>query len=185
MCCSIAGLKRRAGDDISGAMEYEIEGGEPPPCNSFAAFNEQLPHWREKAPEMLAKLDNDHKAFDARAMTRITGGSLPEDLSSGIGVRRRTQDRGLRSKYEFEKRLEPLRAFCGKKVRAVTHGDLVRYKTKGLKTAVVIGRNTRGTKRKANPKSREGDCNSGSLPLSFLRRILIEQDNSSLATRTD
>jgi hypothetical protein len=138
-----------------------------PPYNSEASA-------RDKASEMIAKLDNDHKAFDASAMTFA---QLADYYQKTYLVEPEYRDgrkiAGLRSKYDFEKRLVPLRAFFGRKrVRAVTHGDLERYKTHRLKTPVVIGRNTRGTKEKGSPKERDRSIATVHRELSFLRRIL-------------
>src|SRR5690242_14917926 len=110
-------------------VEYIDDSGEKrrverkPPYDSEASA-------RDKAREMLAKLDNDHKAFDASAMTFA---HLADHYQKTYLVEPEYRDgrkiAGLRSKYDFEKRLVPLRAFFGRKrVRAVTHGDLERYK---------------------------------------------------------
>lgn len=80
---------------------------------------------------------------------------------------------GLRSKYDFEHRLKALKDFFGKKkLRAITHGELSRYKTHRLKTPVVVGRNTRGTEKEGNPQTRPRSIATVHRELSFLRRIL-------------
>lgn len=80
---------------------------------------------------------------------------------------------GLRSKYDFEHRLKALKDFFGKKkLRAITHGELSRYKTHRLKTPVVVGRNTRGTDKEGNPQTRPRSIATVHRELSFLRRIL-------------
>ena len=80
---------------------------------------------------------------------------------------------GLRSKYDFEHRLKALKDFFGKKkLRAITHGELSRYKTHRLKTPVIVGRNTRGTDKEGNPQTRPRSIATVHRELSFLRRIL-------------
>jgi integrase len=80
---------------------------------------------------------------------------------------------GLRNKYDYEKRLETLKAFFRKqKVRSITYGDLKRYRSTRLKTPVVVGRNTRGTEAKGNPTKRQRSIATVNRELSLLRRIL-------------
>jgi integrase len=129
---------------------------------------------REKARELLAEFDTNHKAFDAPTMTF---GDLADYYQATYLVDAEYRDgrkiAGLRSRYDFEHRLKPLRDFFGKKkLRSLTHGDLHRYKTQRLKTPVIAGRNTRGTKTKGKPKSRPRSIATVHRELSFMRRIL-------------
>lgn len=79
---------------------------------------------------------------------------------------------GLRNKYDFEKRLEILKNFFrNRKLRSINHGDLERYKTVRLKTPVVVGRNTRGTESKGDPKNRQRSIATVNRELSLFRRI--------------
>jgi integrase len=129
---------------------------------------------REKARELLAEFDTNHKAFDAPTMTF-------DDLAAYYQVtylvdpeyRDGRKISGLRSKYDFEHRLKALKDFFGKKkLRSLTHGDLQRYKTQRLKTPVIAGRNTRGTKEEGKPKTRPRSIATVHRELSFMRRIL-------------
>lgn len=79
---------------------------------------------------------------------------------------------GLRNKYDFEKRLEALKAFFrNQKIRSITYGDLKRYRSTRLKTPVVVGRNTRGTEAKGNPSTRQRSIATVNRELSLLRRV--------------
>ncbi len=80
---------------------------------------------------------------------------------------------GLRSKYDYEKRLVPLRDFFGRKnLRSITHGDLQRYRTHRLKVPVILGRNTKGTDKKGKPRERPRSIATVHRELSQMRRIL-------------
>jgi integrase len=80
---------------------------------------------------------------------------------------------GLRSAYDYRHRLKVLREFFGKrKLRSITHGDLERFKAARLKSPAIIGRNTRKTKVKGNPKARQRSIATVHRELSLLRRVL-------------
>jgi integrase len=154
-------------------IEYTDDSGVKRRIEKKPTYNSEASA-RDKAREMLAKLDSDNKAFDAQAMTFA---QLADHYKKTFLVEPEYRDgrkiAGLRSKYDYEKRLVPLKTFFGRKrVRAITHGDLEQYKTNRLKTPVVIGRNTRGTKEKGSPKERDRSIATVHRELSFLRRIL-------------
>lgn len=129
---------------------------------------------REKARELLAEFDTNRKAFDSPEMIFD---ELAAHYKATYLVDPEYRDgrkiAGLRSKYDFEHRLKPLRDFFGKKkLRSLTHGDLQQYKTQRLKTPVIAGRNTRKTKEEGKPKSRPRSIATVHRELSFMRRIL-------------
>src|SRR4030095_3062401 len=102
---------------------------------------------RAKAREMLAELDENPKSFDAPEMTfDDLADFYKETYLVDPEYRDGRKVAGLRSKYDCENRLKPLREFFGKKrLRTIKHGDLQRYRTYRLKTPIIVGRNTRGT----------------------------------------
>src|SRR6266498_2755058 len=126
----------------------------------------------EKARQMLAELDDNSSVFDATAMTFS---QLAAYYQQTYLIEPQYRDgrkiAGLRSKYDFEKRLIPLKDFFGsKKLRSITHGDLQKYKARRLRTPVVVGRNTRGTEPDGEPKERERSIATVHRELSFMRR---------------
>jgi integrase len=79
---------------------------------------------------------------------------------------------GLRSAYDYKHRLKVLRDHFGKKkLRSITHGDLERYKSIRLKTPAIVGRNTRGKRKKDAQKSRQRSIATVHRELSLLRRV--------------
>src|SRR5215216_6510396 len=154
-------------------VEYVDESGKRKRAERKPEFNTKTSA-REKARLMLAELDRDTNTFDASTMTFA---DLANHYQQTYLVEPEYRDgrkiAGLRSKYDFEKRLEPLKAFFGKKkLRSITHGDLERYKTHRLKTPVIVGRNTRGTKKEGKPQTRPRSIATVHRELSFMRRIL-------------
>lgn len=154
-------------------VEYVDEAGKRKRAERKPEFNTKTSA-RERARQMLSELDRDTNTFDASTMTFA---DLASYYQQTYLVEPEYRDgrkiAGLRSKYDFEKRLEPLKAFFGKKkLRSITHGDLERYKTHRLKTPVVVGRNTRGTKKEGKPQTRPRSIATVHRELSFMRRIL-------------
>jgi integrase len=128
---------------------------------------------RRLAAEILAQLEDETLVLDKATMTfaqladyyQKTFLTEPE-YRNGIRVS------GLRSRYNFENRLKVLKDYFGsKRLRTITHGDLVHYKAHRLKTPAVVGQNTRGTDAKGKPRERERSLASVHRELSFLRRI--------------
>jgi integrase len=80
---------------------------------------------------------------------------------------------GLRSYHGLRFRLRTLRNYFGKrKLRAITHGDLKRFKVDRLKTPVVLGRNTRGTDKPGRVTTRQRSITTVNRELQLLRRVL-------------
>jgi integrase len=80
---------------------------------------------------------------------------------------------GLRSHLGLRLRLRTLRDYFGKrKLRAVTYGDLKRFKADRLKTPVVLGRNTRGTDKPGKITTRQRSITTVNRELQLLRRVL-------------
>ena len=129
---------------------------------------------RAKAREMLAELDENPKSFDAPEMTfEDLADFYKETYLVDPEYRDGRKVAGLRSKYDCENRLNPLRAFFGKKrLRTITHGDLQRYRTYRLKTPIIVGRNTRGTNKEGKPQERPRSIATVQRELSIMRRIL-------------
>jgi integrase len=130
---------------------------------------------KELAKEMLRELEGEGVAsLDAATMTFDDLADFYQqhylqepEYVDGVKVS------GLRSKYDYELRLRPLREFFGKKkLRSITHGDLERFKSARLKTPTVVGKNTRGTKSKGKPIERKRSIGTVHRELSFMRRVL-------------
>ena len=87
---------------------------------------------REKARHMLAELDGNNKVFDATSMTFAQlADYYQQTYLIEPQYREGRKIAGLRSKYDFEKRLIPLKEyFDGAKLRSITHGDLQKYKAR-------------------------------------------------------
>ena len=129
---------------------------------------------RKKLEEMFKEFDGSPQSYDAASMTfaqladyyKETYLIDPEYVDGRKVV-------GLRNKYDYEKRLEILRKYFGKKrVREITYGDLEKYRIQRIKTPVIVGRNTRGTSKPGKPTSRQRSMASVHRDLSLLRRIL-------------
>jgi integrase len=128
---------------------------------------------RRLAVEILADLKDEAVMLDHATMTFAQLAEYYKrtfltdaEYRDGIKVS------GLRSRYTFEGRLKVLKDYFGsKRLRSITHGDLVRYKAHRLKTPAVLGQNTRGTNAKGKPHERERSIASVHRELSFLRRI--------------
>jgi integrase len=129
---------------------------------------------RAKAREMLAELDENPKSFDAPEMTfDDLADFYKETYLVDPEYRDGRKVAGLRSKYDCENRLKPLREFFGKKrLRTITHGDLQRYRTLRLKTPIIVGRNTKGTDKKGKPQERPRSVATVHRELSIMRRVL-------------
>jgi anaerobic magnesium-protoporphyrin IX monomethyl ester cyclase len=57
----VTGIRRFAGDDIAGSLEYEMTSGEPAPiCDAFRAFNDQLPYLGLYERPWLGGIDTFH-----------------------------------------------------------------------------------------------------------------------------
>ncbi len=131
-------------------------------------------HAKELAQTMLREYDDGgQEIFDSADMTFA---QLAEYYKTTFLVDPEYVDGrkivGLRNKYDFEKRLGILKDFFRhRKLRSITHGDLERYKTVRLKTPVVVGRNTRGTEGKGEPKNRQRSIATVNRELSLLRRV--------------
>lgn len=130
---------------------------------------------RSLARDMLAQIESgDSQSLDASTMTFA---DLADYYKKTYLVEPEYRDgrkiAGLRSKYDLEHRLKALKDYFGKKkLRAITHGELQRYKTHRLQTPVVVGRNTRGTEKKGKVRTRPRSVATVHRELSFMRRIL-------------
>lgn len=108
---------------------------------------------------MLAELDENPRSFDAPEMTfDDLADFYKETYLVDPEYRDGRKVAGLRSKYDCENRLKPLREFFGKKrLRTITHRDLQRYRTYRLKTPIIVGRKYEG--------NRQGRQAPGTTPL--------------------
>lgn len=154
-------------------IQFVDESGRRKQVQRKPAYNSETSA-RAKARDMLAEFDKSPKSFEAPEMTF-------DDLADFYQVtylvepeyRDGRKIAGLRSKYDCEKRLKPLREFFGKKrLRTITHGDLQRYRTYRLKTPIIVGRNTKGTDKMGKPKERPRSIATVHRELSIMRRVL-------------
>jgi len=129
---------------------------------------------RKKLEDMFKEFDGSPQSYDGASMTfaqladfyKETYLIEPEYVDGRKVV-------GLRNKYDYEKRLEILRKYFGKKrVREITYGDLEKYRIQRIKTPVVVGRNTRGTNKPSKLGSRQRSIASVHREMALLRRIL-------------
>ena len=130
---------------------------------------------RSRAAEMLAELaDETPASIQGRDMTFAQlVDYYKETYLLDPEYRDGRKIAGLRSKYDYQKRLKPLREFFDrKKLRSITHGDLQRYRTHRLKVPVILGRNTKGTDKKGKPREKPRSIATVHRELSLMRRIL-------------
>ena len=130
---------------------------------------------RTRAAEMLAELaDETPASLHGRDMTFAQlVDYYKETYLLDPEYRDGRKIAGLRSKYDYQKRLKPLREFFDrKKLRSITHGDLQRYRTHRLKVPVILGRNTKGTDKKGKPREKPRSIATVHRELSLMRRIL-------------
>jgi integrase len=130
---------------------------------------------KSRATEMLAELaDETPASIEGRDMTFAQlADYYKETYLLDPEYRDGRKIAGLRSKYDYQKRLKPLREFFDrKKLRSITHGDLQRYRTHRLKVPVILGRNTKGTDKKGKPREKPRSIATVHRELSLMRRIL-------------
>ena len=171
---AVALWKRRGGKKVKvwyGCISYFADNGK----RKFERRKaDNKTHAKELAQTMLREYDDGgQEIFDSADMTFA---QLAEYYKNTFLVDPEYVDGrkvvGLRNKYDFEKRLGILKDFFRhRKLRSITHGDLERYKTVRLKTPVVVGRNTRGTEGKGEPKNRQRSIATVNRELSLLRRV--------------
>ena len=130
---------------------------------------------KSRAAEMLAELaDETPASIQGRDMTFAQLADYYNDTYLlDPEYRDGRKIAGLRSKYDYQKRLKPLREFFDRKrLRSITHGDLQRYRTYRLKVPVILGRNTKGTGKKGKPREKPRSIATVHRELSLMRRIL-------------
>ena len=153
--CAIARLAQKNGRTHKSwfaRIEFVDESGIRKRVERRPEFNTKTSA-REKARQMLAEQDGNSNVFDATAMTvSQLADYYQQTYLIEPQYREGRKIAGLRSKYDFEKLLIPLKEyFSNRKLRSITHGDLQKYKARRLGTPVVVGRNTRGTERDGKP----------------------------------
>ena len=130
---------------------------------------------RELAKKMLSDLDNrGPEAFDAANMTFA---QLADYYQKTYIIDPQYVDgrkvAGYRGKYIMELNLKVLRDYFGKqKIRAITYGSLVKFKSVRLNTPAVFGKNTRGTTKTGYEVKRQRSIATVHKELSLLRRVL-------------
>lgn len=141
---------------------------------------------KELAKEMLRTLEGEGAAsLDAATMTFAQLADFYEKnylVEPTYEGNRRIK--GYRSKYEIGLRLEMLKRYFGaKKIKAITHGTINKFKDDRLKTPVVFGKNTRGTEKTGKPVERQRSIGTVHKELGLLRRVLNVAVSNGWITR--
>jgi integrase len=130
---------------------------------------------KELAKEMVRTLEGEGEAsLDAASMTfKDLAAFFVEHYLVDAEYEDNTKVKGYRSKYEIGLRLEILKRYFGsKKIKTITHGTINKFRSDRISTPVVLGKNTRGTNAKGNPKEKKRSIGTVNKELGLLRRVL-------------
>jgi integrase len=130
---------------------------------------------KEIAKQMLRELD-DHgsRPLDAAHMTFADlAHYYKENYLQPAQYFNGRKISGLRSLDSAVSRWEVIKSHFGKrKLRTITYGDIAKYRSVRLATPVVLGKNTRGTNKRENLKTRQRSITSVNRELELIRRML-------------